>query len=182
MDEFLALVGESRPLTDFRTKRNVTKWIHKKAAEQWAMQVTESPRLRDTYLYTGDLKTRGYLNADFRGRQVLTKLRIDDLDLGAAGLMGQIGPTPECQLCGEEPETRAHFVLKCQALAMMRRRNIKAMTLVRGLSDKDAFRTVILARPAGATEDIERATIMGALVHDLWQARSSILKVNGFLR
>lgn len=128
-----------------------------------------------TYEDVATLETRGYLKADFKGRQVLTKLRVDDLNLGAASYNAKLEPPPSCSLCGEEPETREHFLLRCQVLKGVRDAHPDVYKLTQGLSSHDAWRTLILARPRGASEDLERAKRVGALVHDLWTSRARAL-------
>ncbi len=47
--------------------------------------------------------------------------------------------------------------------------------MTRGLDEKRAFEVMILARPEAAADDIERAKLVGKLLHALWTQRSSIL-------
>ena len=117
--------------------------------------VRASSRLMCTYEDVAQLETRGYLKADFKGRQVLTKLRVDDLNLGAASYNAKLESPPSCLLCGEEPETREHFLLRCRKLEGVRDAHPDVYMLIQGLSRRDAWRTLILARPRGATEDLD---------------------------
>ena len=66
-----------------------------------------SSRLARTYRYSKALATQGYLKRTFPGRQILTRLRIDDLDLGAASFRGKADVKEACALCGLEEETKA---------------------------------------------------------------------------
>ena len=122
-------------------------WRH--ASREWLTKAKASTRVGGTYHDSVALQTRGYLKFDFKGRQILTKLRVDDLDLGAASFRGKSLPLPVCQLCGVEPETREHFVLRCCSLDDVREIHADAWEMTRGLSDQDALRMLILARPKG---------------------------------
>jgi hypothetical protein len=54
------------------------------ATKEWKQRTAKSTRLGPTYQNVTTFRLRGYLKDDFKGRQILTKLRIDDLDLVAA--------------------------------------------------------------------------------------------------
>ena len=150
----------------------------KAAQKEWSTAVALSSRLKGTYARGEPLRTRGYLYYDFRGRQVLTKLRVDDLNLGAAGYNSLALRQARCELCKEkEPESRQHFVLRCAALTHIRDRHAGTMSWTRHLSQDDALRVLTLSRPAGATENIDRATAVGALLHDLWKERCTLLGI-----
>lgn len=168
----------------FNSKRSIKKWVREWASKEWLQRAQASPSLGATYQDETSLETRGYLNYDFKGRQVLTKLRINDLDLGAAGFRGKAGSPPCCQLCGVEPETREHFLLRCRSLEEVRSLHPDALELTRGHSKPNEWRVLILAWPKGATEDEGRARKVGALAHDLWTARATALRLtnNYFLR
>ena len=147
------------------------------ARAEWIQAVQLSDRLRDTYSLTEPLKTRGYLDINFRGRRILTKLRLDDLHLGAAGYKSKAVFQHLCEMCRMEPETRQHFTIRCPALDQIRLRHGQTLQLTRHLNLADAFRTLILARPPGATENGDRAVAVGALLHDLWEERCRLLGI-----
>ena len=181
--EILTEQEEDRDIASLGSKRDIKAWIKKRATEEWLLKARACSRLASTYQDVGTLETRGYLSFDFKGRQVLTKLRVDDLILGAASFNRKIDPLPMCQMCGVEPETREHFLLKCRSLVEVRATHAEVVDLTRGLSKFDAWRTLILARPRGATENLERAREVGAYVHDLWTRRAKLLGTNNiFLR
>lgn len=162
---------------DFKSKRAIKDWIHMMASGEWRARIAGSMRLENTYPLARSLAAKGYLREAYPGRQILTKLRIDDLDLGAAGVRGLQEPWQTCSLCGMGPETRVHFVLQCEALETSRSagHSREALDLTRGLDEKRAFEVMILARPEAAADDIERAKLVGKLLHALWTQRSSIL-------
>ena len=107
-------------IESFRTKLSIKIWVTKVASKTWWQEVQESKCLAATYARSRTLKFRGYLKEDFGDRQLLTKLRIDDLDLSAAGLNAKQSMHRNCSWCQREPETRGHFVLKCEALRHVR--------------------------------------------------------------
>ena len=169
--------GSPTSLSDFRTRSSLAEVIMNAARAEWMRAVAVSERLRLTYPPSTSLRTRGYLNFDFRGRQVLLRLRVDDLRLGAGGYKAKDSTQPRCPLCNGEPETRLHFMLICTSLEAIRQVHCETMQLTRLLSKQDAYSTLILARPEGATENIDRAIAVGALLHDLWQMRCMILGI-----
>ena len=71
------------PLEEFRNKGDIKRWIHTMASEEWKTKVDESAVLSRTYCLSTSLGMKGYLRRAFPGRAILTRLRIDDLDLGA---------------------------------------------------------------------------------------------------
>ena len=141
-----------------------------------------SSRLRDTYAPSPKLCLRAYLAMDFKGRQIITKLRVDDLELDAAGFKGCGQMMEKCRLCGDSPETRMHFVVACSALAQVRQRHQQAILLAQGLNQADAFKTFILARPREATESSHRAELVGAMLFDMWAYRSQRLNIHSCMR
>ena len=114
--------GEVRDIASFASKKSIKSWVWRHASREWLTKAKASTRVGGTYHDSVALQTRGYLKFDFKGRQILTKLRVDDLDLGAASFRGKSLPLPVCQLCGVEPETREHFVLRCRSLDDVRGR------------------------------------------------------------
>ena len=140
---------------------------------EWRLKIQQQHRLALTYPPDTQYGLRGYLRQDFQGRRVLSRLRMDDLALGSAGF-NRYGPPALCKLCNREPETRQHFVLSCQALAYVRARHPLAIPSPTLRLD-DRFQQVILARPSGASESLSTATLMGALLFDLWRTRLSLL-------
>ena len=78
-------------------------------------------------------------------------------------------------LCGEEPETREHFTLRCRRLTAAREANRQALDITLGASPELAFEAIILARPAHAADDVERAKTVRRLLHALWNLRTKIL-------
>ena len=173
-----------RDISSFDSKKSIKNWVRMQATKEWLKGAKASPRLGETYRDVVSLEMHGYLKFDFKGRQVLTKLRIDDLELGAASFRGKAVPLPNCQLCGVEPETREHFLLKCRSLDEVRIKHKGTLEITWGLSRNDAWRMLILAIPKGASEDERRARDVGALAHDLWtrRVRTLGLSENFFLR
>ena len=80
-----------------------------------------------------------------------------------------------CALCGEEAETREHFVLRCRPLAAAGDGNNQAMDLALGSPQALAFDLLTLVTPRGAADDIYKAILVGNLFHDLWTLRAKLL-------
>ena len=123
---------------------------------EWKRGVLLSSRIIDTYQLTSELQLRGYLRSDFRGRVLLTKLRADDLELGAASFRGRGGSlVPACQTCREQGcvESRAHFVLQCAALEPVRRRHPDILKGIRSARPERAMATILLAFPRTAADE-----------------------------
>jgi hypothetical protein len=173
---FLEEAGGPR-LEDFRSRREIKQWITAKATLEWKTRVDGSARLARTYRLCKTLTTHGYLKRAYPGRQILTRLRIDDLDLGAASYRGMMDHKEMCALCGMEAETREHFALRCQALLVARLDNRQAMDLIEHSQEDSALDILILAAPQGASDNIHKAILVGRLFHDLWTLRSKVLGV-----
>ena len=162
-------------LEEFRSKGDIKRWIHSMASQEWKAKVDESVVLSRTYCLSTSLCMKGYLRRTFPGRAILTRLRIDDLDLGAAGYRGKNENKELCSVCREEAETREHFVLKCRPLSAARDANSQAMDLALRSPQDLAFDALILATPRGADDDLDRAIKVGKLFHDLWTLRAKLL-------
>jgi hypothetical protein len=167
--------AKAPPLEKFRSKGDIKRWIHTMASQEWKAMVGKSSVLSRTYYHSTSLGMKGYLRRAFPGRAILTRLRIDDLDLGAAGYRGKSEIKELCSICGDEAETREHFVLRCRPLNAARDANMKAMDLSLRPPQASAFDVLILATPRGAEDDINTATIVGKLLHDLWTLRAKLL-------
>jgi hypothetical protein len=162
-------------LEDFRSKGAIKRWIYTKALQEWKAKVDESSCLSRTYQLNTDLIIKGYLRKSYPGRIILTRLRLDDLDLGAASYRAKSEAQALCALCGEEEETREHFVLRCKTLAAARDGNSQAMDLTLGVPLARAFDLLTLATPRGADGDINKAILVGKFFHDLWTLRAKLL-------
>jgi len=114
VESFLTEVGnDKRTVEDFKSKQEIKSWIHSSATKEWKTKVEASDRLQRTYALESKLTLRGYLKTTFPGQQILTKIRIDDLDLEGAGIRKAGGNAGPCQLCGEQEETGEHFLITC---------------------------------------------------------------------
>ena len=180
MESFLTVTNsDRRRLEDFRSRRDIKAWIHAKASAEWSERVARSSLAR-TYPLARPLSMKGYLKLTYPGRQILTRIRIDDLTLGAAGCRAAAAAADTeatCMLCREEPETREHFTLRCRRLTPAREANRQAIDLTLGVDPEFAFEVIILARPAQAADNVERAKTrtVGRLLHALWNLRTKIL-------
>ena len=182
VENFLSkLNGSRRSIADFRGKKDIKAWIISEATSEWKAKVSSSDRLHLTYAHESKLEIRGYLKTTFPGQQVLTKIRTDDLDLECAGTKKASGQAGLCPLCGQQAETRVHFVVACPELAEVRQAHHHAMTLITSMDERTAFQTLILARPRGATNNIGRARIVARLLLDLWKSRTSRVEIRSNL-
>ena len=145
------------------------------ASQEWKTKVDQSSCLSRTYRLSNPLIIKGYLQKTYPGRCILTRLRLDDLDLGAASFRGKINPWPLCAMCGEEAETREHFVLRCRLLSSVREDNSQTLQLAPTSPLDSALDVLILATPRGAEDDISRAIKVGKLFHELWTLRAKLL-------
>ena len=131
----------------------------------------DSTRLAFAYPINAPLKERGYMGASFRGRRLLTLLRIDDLPLRAASWLA-FSAGPKTCWCGEHDETREHFLLSCPALRDIRESHMKYIRpLQGGVCLPTAMTYLLLGSEPEAEDDIQRAEIVGAFVADLWLNR-----------
>lgn len=76
-------------------------------------------KLRTFRLFKTNFIFEPYLNLfNFKQRQVLTKLRIEDHQLAIETGRHKNIPDPEriCKLCEEEVEDEIHFLLQCKTL------------------------------------------------------------------
>lgn len=169
-------VGDNADIRRF-SREGLKSLVRNEAQKEWRMRVANSRRLNSTYSNAHALAPRGYLGADFRGRQVLLKLRVDDLALGAGRWANLKPQLTKCALCGRAPETRQHFVLSCAALNAVRATHSGAMALCARKTPSMAYQTLILAQPPRATEDISRARMVGALLYELWKKRCELLGI-----
>ena len=113
-------------------KSFVNKRFYKVAERQWQRRIAESKSHSEIYPPRSTLRAQPYLDLPtFRGRTLLTKIRVNDLALNAAGYNTQ-EPT-NCTLCGEGYETRLHFVVSCPALQHIRCNHMTALPSLRVL-------------------------------------------------
>ena len=142
----------------------VVKRIFKqKAAEWWKAEVKSNRRLRLTYTPQTPFELRGYLSEHFPGRRLLTKLRLDDLPLRAAGVTPFRGSEGTCPLCHSAKETGVHFTIVCSALGQVREEHMDPLPLLsfQKLSPVDRYQMITLNRPRGACNDLELAKKVG---------------------
>ncbi len=126
--------GTQLRIEDFKSKTEIRRWIDRAAEEEWRGGIAQSSRLTSTYRSSTELRLRGYLKSDFRGRQTLTKFRADDLELEAASYRGRGGSYVDfCSTCQAKDcvETRAHFALQCEALTSVRNKHENIVRMIK---------------------------------------------------
>ena len=136
---------EARDITDFKNKTEISNWIARRASTEWKEDIAASTRLIDTYAWTKDLRMRGYLKEDFKGRQILTKIRADDLELGADSYRGKGNSKADtCMTCQSSLaiETRDHFLIHCPALLEARERHPTIREWIRTSTPERAVATI----------------------------------------
>ena len=111
-------------------KTGIMTEMRRFAEKEWQLRVSRSSRLSYAYPRNTPLRTRGYLKTNFRGRRLLTLLRIDDLPLAAASWLTFTAGPKGCW-CGEEDETREHFLLVCRPLKDIRALHSKHIPVLR---------------------------------------------------
>ena len=163
------------PLQMFRSNKEIKRWITLKTTQEGRAKVESSTCLARTYRHTTTLATRGYLRRAFPGRTIFTRLRLDDLDLGAAGYRGRADTKEPCAMCDEEAETREHFALRCRSLAGARAANSQVLSWAQCPPQDSDFDVLILTSPRGAEDDIDKAILVCKFFHDLWTLRTNIL-------
>jgi hypothetical protein len=151
-------------------KTSITAEMKRFAEREWQRRVSVSSRLAYAYPHNAPLRTRGYLKSNFRGRRLLTLLRIDDLPLAAASWLALTAGPKRCW-CGEEDETREHFLLVCRSLADIRELHSKHIPVLREPRPSHALAHLLLGSEPEAADNLERAKMVGAYVADLWLSR-----------
>ena len=159
-------------------KSFVNKRFYKVAERQWQRRIADNKSHSETYPPRSKLQAQPYLDLPtFRGRTLLTKIRVNDLTLNAAGYNTQ-DPT-NCTLCGEGYETRLHFVVSCPALQHIRCNHMTALPSLRGNtyihdnSELTIYRKVILYYPPRNVA--VHAPRVGHLLADLWYERWKLM-------
>ena len=162
----LALTQRS---TSRRWREKAKAKVRAQAAREWADRVVLQPNLLLAYGPQPVFMLRPYLKgAAFRGRQLLTKLRINDLNLKATSYTSDASVI--CPLCGTAPETRTHFVLHCPSLANTRRAYAALIAPLRDRSASDALNMRIICQ---STPGDAPAHVVGNFLADLWFTRTS---------
>ena len=145
--------------------------VRRAASVSWTKRVAMQPRLSLAYPSSPSLVMRGYLKLPpFRGRQLLTKLRLDDLALSYVKHRSTRGaPVPNCSTCGLEPETRLHFTMVCPNLEYVRD---QYRSSIPALSDETMSLEVRLRHIAQSAQgSLAPAHVVGSMLADLWYAR-----------
>ena len=152
-------------------KRYAKTQFRAAAFKQWHAKVAASPNHTIIYGNYTELKRHAYHKLpSFRGRTLLTKLRVNDLPLGGAGY-NSANPEP-CPLCKDDFETRQHFIVMCPNLAQVRVRHQTTLPIL--LESDNLSETAILQHVllVGHTDNVAKsAPIVGNLLADLWYER-----------
>ena len=155
-----------------RWKSLVKDKICQAASQEWSAAVANAPRLHMAYTPPYTLQQQHYLSLKpFKGRQILTKLRCDDLPLAAASFNGY---SPQlCPLCNTTHENRSHFLLECTALQQIRlkwKHNLSALNQ----TCNNPCQRLLCSVPLEDKEIIHT----GAYLHELWHERAKQLGPN----
>ena len=159
-------------LSSKNASTKIKRALDAQVRKEWQARVMQNGRLRATYHSQRDSpRLRGYLRHTFKGRQILLKLRIDDLPLGAAG-SGIFGPPIRCELCGRDAETRQHFVLTCAALQSTRARFLDFFDRYPPRTrNEDILRDILLTSHPNAADNLQQAMIRGEYLFDMYRDR-----------
>ena len=139
------------------------------AYQRWRVRAEQQPALAP-YLHLKRWGIQPYLTLPpFRGRVLLTKVRVNDLRLEEA----------ECHLCGPSvslvKETRTHFLFACPLSAY---EGIRCHygPLLPCITDTSGDKLFRLIYPSDLSE---RAVAVGNFLTDMWNARSAGLAAAG---
>jgi hypothetical protein len=170
-------------LTWPNAKRGLKTAVWRAASSNWAACVQGMPELAPSYAGNMKLEIRPYLKLDnFRGRRLLTKLRIDDLPLTAASYRTE--EAPPCPLCNGEEETRPHFLIRCPALRTVRDMHSSALPWLDSecdLPERECIRRLLLVGiDQAALTRVARQT--GNYCADLWIRRGELTPEETFYR
>ena len=156
---------------NYSPKRFAKKHFFATAFRQWRKKVLSSPNHSAIYGMCTALKCQEYLSLPpFRGRSLLTKLRVNDLKLAGAGYKSA---HPEhCGLCKLEFETREHFLVSCPCLQEVRVRHHPNLPVLLEVLDKPP---VVIAQQILLVFKVSNlpsyAPLIGNLIADLWYER-----------
>ena len=149
--------------------------VHEYQQQRWQKRIQDQQHLTNSFTDSDRLKMQPYLRmGSFRGRTVLTKLRLDDLPLRAASFNS--GNPRVCELCKEDAETRVHFVLECPSLAQVRESHAQLATklnLTPEATTTQRMQRILLTGTHTLHEAQlrQRAHAVGNLLYDLWRNR-----------
>jgi hypothetical protein len=147
------------------------------ASRNWNQRLLTQPQLAGSYEINAQLRLQHYLKLpSFKGRQLLIKLRCDDLKLAAASF-NRYQPQPCCPVCKLHTlETRAHFLLHCTGLESVRLLHRDALPQLNQRSEvpSNILMAQLLLRSSHANK-INFIHAVGLYITDLWRARTAKL-------
>ena len=152
-------------------KRYAKTQFRAAAFRQWHANVAASSNHNIVYGSYTELKCHTYHKLPaFRGRTLLTKLRVNDLLLSGAGY-NSANPEP-CPLCTLDFETRQHFIVTCPNLAQVRVRHHNILPILLEaeiLSETAILQHILLVR---SSDNVAKSAVnAGNLLADLWYER-----------
>ena len=161
-------------LTMPNAKENLDRAIHSNQESRWQQRITIQPHLQTAFDAGSPLTPQKYLALEaFKGKTLITKLRIDDLELKAASYNTKNQGL--CPLCLEAAESRTHFILECKELSDIREVHTP---MVEGLDEAFDLPQMILLKDTNSLTQpklIERAHATGSFLAALWQKRQKTL-------
>ena len=166
-------------LTLPNAKEILDRAIHSNQESRWQQRITIQPHLQTAFEAGSPLTPQKYLALEaFKGKTLITKLRIDDLELKAASYNTKNQGL--CPLCLEAAESRTHFILECKELSDIREVHTP---MVEGLDEAfdlpplRRLQMILLKDTNSLTQPklIERAHASGSFLAALWQKRQKTL-------
>ena len=157
----------SEPGAKLLIKSSFRRFAHKK----WMARVNLQPTLFALYGNSEIMEMQPYLKIpNFRGRRILTKLRLDDLLLNAASFLRK--NPKNCDKCNLHYETRKHFVLGCKwkGYMVIREHHKQTVPALNALDPNDAFKQIILIHYSPYSLDTS-APAIGNFLADMWRER-----------
>jgi hypothetical protein len=126
-------------------------------------------------------KPQKYLQLSyFRGRSLLTRIRLNDVPLNAAGYNTHEGKI--CEMCQSEKETIAHFLLDCKKLDHVRSNHASEVPGLKAhqshLTTEIRLKLLLMTYSPKKEEYEKTAKKIGNYMADMWSERKKILKIS----
>ena len=153
----------------------IKKLFASAARRQWRERVANSEALMETYGTNPSLRCAPYLSLPaFRGRTLLTRIRLNDLPLEGAGF--NTSAKGRCPLCMDPPvETRLHFTLECPEGAQKTLASDKHQKLRAWIDDMKCANASKFMKMMNVSNKT-RVLRVGNYLADLWELRGIALR------
>jgi hypothetical protein len=165
-------------LTAPSAKHIIKKAINKQALLEWRTTLASKTHLHMSFKHTNTYKIQYYLTIpSFKGRQLITKIRLNDLPLAAAPWLNA---NDSCPVCGcNTPESKKHYLLSCIAFLPIRLKYDQLLNhIFTNISENhhtpDPVSRLLLATyPESSNTHFIHS--VGLYMSELWHRRTTIL-------